>query len=144
MITIFFLKINFKPKFIIPENKKNRLTQTIFQSVVSILIFILIVLPLDIGRVIDKKIIKEKTLNIQILLDVSLSMSANDIPPNRFFSAKKSILELLKNLEGYNISLIIFSAKPFVYSPFSIETKAIISKFSDTNLVDFPPIDDFA
>jgi len=108
-----------------------------------ILIISILVLPLDLQFVSDKKIITEKILPVQIIFDVSLSMAADDIQPSRYDSAKAALLKLIQTLDGYNISLIAFSGIPFIYIPFSTDTNAIISKFQDTNLGDFPPTDNF-
>jgi len=50
------------------------------------------------------------TLNIEILFDVSLSMTAKDFTPDRFNVAKDSLIEFVKSLDtNYNIGLITFS-----------------------------------
>lgn len=87
--------------------------------------------------------IVDKNIPIQIILDVSLSMAANDIEPSRFSAAKKSLISLIQQLDGYSISLITFSWKPFIYIPFSSSASAIVHKLTSTNLADFPPVKDF-
>jgi hypothetical protein len=57
----------------------------------------------------DKQVLVEKNIPIQIILDVSLSMSANDLQPSRFSAAKASLISLVRQLDGYSISLITFS-----------------------------------
>lgn len=103
----------------------------------------IVLLPLDLQFITDKKIITEKILPVQIILDVSLSMAADDIQPSRFVAAQNALTTLIQNLEGYNISLITFSGIPLIYIPFSTDTSAILSKLHDTNLGDFPPTEDF-
>jgi uncharacterized protein YegL len=56
-------------------------------------------IPLQIKFITDKQIIVEKKLPVQILLDVSLSMAAQDIQPSRFTSAKNSLMKLVEKLE---------------------------------------------
>ena len=70
-------------------------------------------------------------------------MSANDLVPSRFVAAKTSLISLIQQLDGYYISLITFSWKPFVYIPFSSSSSAIITKLQSMNLGDFPPVKDF-
>jgi Ca-activated chloride channel family protein len=49
-------------------------------------------------------------LNIEVLLDVSLSMTAKDIKPDRFTAVKNALIEFVKSLgTNYNIGLVIFS-----------------------------------
>ncbi|MEI8008429.1 MAG: VWA domain-containing protein [bacterium] len=57
----------------------------------------------------DKQVVVQKNLPIQIVLDVSLSMAANDLTPSRFVAAKTSLISLIQQLDGYYVSLITFS-----------------------------------
>jgi uncharacterized protein YegL len=139
-VTYFF---NLKPKFIFPAKYFNQNKNILFKIVNFVLVISIVILPLDLQFISDKKIITEKILPVQIIFDVSLSMAADDIKPSRYDSAKTALLKLIQKLDGYNISLITFSGIPFIYIPFSTDTNAIISKFKDTNLGDFPPTEDF-
>ncbi len=149
-ISIFFVLIiivlyffNLSPKFIIPQNNINLPRFFLYKGILILLAISTVLLPLDYRRVSDKVIVKEKNLPIQILFDVSLSMSANDIQPSRYVAAKDSLIKLIKELDWYNISIVIFSGIPFVYVPFSTSSEAITTKFNKTNLWDFPPTMDF-
>ncbi|HBB04820.1 TPA: hypothetical protein DCZ39_08285 [Patescibacteria group bacterium] len=73
------------------------------------LVVSVVLLPLRISLISDKQVVVEKNLPIQIILDVSLSMAANDLQPSRFVAAKTSLISLIKQLDGYQISLITFS-----------------------------------
>jgi len=107
------------------------------------LLLSVIVLPLRFSFVRDAQIIAQKNLPIQIVFDVSLSMAAMDLEPSRFVAAKSALIELIQQLDGYHISLITFSGKPFVYIPFSSDSSAIISRLELMNLWDFPPVQEF-
>jgi uncharacterized protein YegL len=85
----------------------------------------------------------DKSLPVQIVLDVSLSMSAYDISPSRFSAAKASLLELIRGLDGYNVSLITFSGIPFVAVPFSHDTPAVVANVERLSLSDFPAVKEF-
>ena len=139
-MTYFF---NLKPKFLFPKKYFNQNKNILFKTINLILALSILLLPLDLQFISDKKIITQKILPVQIIFDVSLSMAADDIKPSRYDSVKKALLRLIQKLDGYNISLITFSGIPFIYIPFSTDTNAIISKFKDTNLGDFPPTEDF-
>ena len=138
---LFFF--NKKPKFLVPFQHLKQRSWFIYNGLLSLLILSVVLLPLRIAVVTDKQVVVEKNLPIQIILDVSLSMSANDLDPSRFVAAKKSLISLIQQLDGYYISLITFSWKPFVYIPFSSSSSAIISKLQSMNLGDFPPVKDF-
>jgi hypothetical protein len=70
-------------------------------------------------------------------------MAATDMEPSRFFAAKNSLIKLVQKLDGYYLSLISFSGKPFIYIPFSSDSSSIVSKLETMNLGDFPPVPDF-
>lgn len=138
---LFFF--NQKPNFIVPMKHVKQRTWFVYNSLLWLLVVSVILLPLRISLISDKQIVAEKNLPIQIILDVSLSMAANDLQPSRFFAAKTSLISLIKQLDGYQISLITFSWKPFVFIPFSSSSSAIVSKLESMNLGDFPPVKDF-
>lgn len=108
-----------------------------------VIVAILLALPLNIWFVKWVEIFKEKLLNIEILFDVSLSMTAKDFEPSRFFVAKKSVIDFVSWLTWSNVWLITFSGIPFVYSPMSTDINSLTSKLNDMNMADFPPSIDF-
>lgn len=138
---LFFF--NKKPKFLVPINHLRQTGWFMYTLLLWILIVSAILLPLRISFITDKQILVDKNIPIQIILDVSLSMAANDLEPSRFVAAKTSLISLIEQLDGYTISLITFSWKPFVYIPFSDSSSAIISKLQTMNLGDFPPVQEF-
>jgi Ca-activated chloride channel family protein len=52
-----------------------------------------------------------------ICLDVSRSMLAEDVAPNRLVRAKSDIRDLLKKLAGDHVGLIVFAGKPVIKVP---------------------------
>lgn len=62
---------------------------------------------------------QEKHVGVDILiaLDVSRSMLADDLSPNRLAVAKRAISELLPRLEGDRIGLIAFAGSAFMICP---------------------------
>ena len=138
---LFFF--NNKPKFIVPLQYLNKRSRYIYTILLWLLVVSVVLLPLRIAFITDRQVVVEKNLPIQIILDVSLSMAANDLAPSRFVAAKKSLISLIQQLDGYYISLITFSWKPFVYIPFSSSSSAIVSTLQSMNLGDFPPVKAF-
>lgn len=57
------------------------------------------IFPLRLAFVSDKQVVVEKNIPVQIVLDVSLSMAANDISPSRFSAAKDSLISLVTQLD---------------------------------------------
>ena len=56
-----------------------------------------------------------------VLLDVSRSMLAEDVPPNRLERAKSDIRDLLKKLAGDHVGLIVFAGKPVLRAPLTTD-----------------------
>ncbi len=68
--------------------------------------------------------IKQTGIDVFILLDVSFSMSAEDIKPNRLEKAKYQISTLINKLRGDRIGLIIFSGDAYVQIPLTTDYSA--------------------
>jgi Ca-activated chloride channel homolog len=78
--------------------------------------------------------VKQTGIDVFILLDVSLSMKAEDIKPNRLERAKMQISNLISKLRGDRIGLIVFSGNAYVQIPLTTDYSAA-SLF--LNAVDF-------
>jgi Ca-activated chloride channel homolog len=68
--------------------------------------------------------VKQTGIDVFILLDVSGSMSAEDIKPNRLEKAKYQIADLINKLRGDRIGLIIFSGDAYVQIPLTTDYSA--------------------
>ena len=62
--------------------------------------------------------------DIVIAVDLSESMLAEDVAPNRLGRARLSILRLMDRLDGDRIGLVAFAADAFVQSPLTIDYAA--------------------
>lgn len=142
-LCVFFFFYNKKPKFIVPLSAIHKKIWYINTVFLWVIIFSIVLLPLNLSFVDSKQVVVEKDFPVQIILDVSLSMSATDFAPSRFVAAKESLISLVQELDWYYVSLIAFSWKPFVYIPFSSNTSSLIAKLKTTNLGDFPPVEAF-
>ena len=60
-------------------------------------------------------------VNVMVVLDVSKSMLAEDIKPNRLTRAKLTIEELMDRLGGNEMGLVIFSGAAFVQFPLTAD-----------------------
>ncbi|MEW5807759.1 MAG: VWA domain-containing protein [Acidobacteriota bacterium] len=88
--------------------------------------------------------ITRKGVDIIFALDVSRSMLAEDVKPNRLEMAKREIDDILKRLSEDRISLIAFSGEAFVqcpatldYSTFKLLLDAVDPEISPTPGTDF-------
>lgn len=65
--------------------------------------------------------IHRKGVDIMIVFDVSKSMLAEDVKPNRLERAKRELYDLLKMMEGDRIGLVAFSGASFVQCPLTLD-----------------------
>jgi len=65
--------------------------------------------------------VKRTGVDIMIALDVSYSMAAEDIAPNRLTKAKKEIGRLADAFEGNRIGLLIFAGESKIESPLTFD-----------------------
>lgn len=65
--------------------------------------------------------IKRKGLDILVAVDVSKSMRAEDIKPNRLERTKLVLADFVKHLKGDRIGLIAFSGSAFVQCPLTVD-----------------------
>ncbi|HAZ12331.1 MAG: hypothetical protein A2X86_03750 [Bdellovibrionales bacterium GWA2_49_15] len=84
--------------------------------------------------------VKRRGVDIIIALDVSKSMMAEDISPNRLERAKRKIGDFLNMLQGDRVGLIAFAGTSFLQSPLTLDYGAIKLFLDelDTNLIPVP------
>ena len=72
-----------------------------------------------------------------IALDLSRSMNAQDITPNRLTRAKLKILDILERRQGAQVALIVYSANAFTVTPLTSDTDTIIALINsiDTSIM---------
>ena len=70
------------------------------------------------------EIMKRSGLDIMIGVDISASMLAEDIKPNRLLKAKHAISSFIDQLEGDRVGLIAFAGDSFVQCPLTIDYAA--------------------
>lgn len=68
--------------------------------------------------------VKQTGIDVFILLDVSNSMMAEDIKPNRIEKAKNQISNLINKLRGDRIGLIIFAGDAYIQFPLTTDYSA--------------------
>ena len=68
--------------------------------------------------------VKRQGADIMIALDVSNSMKAEDISPNRLDRSKQAIAKLLDKLEGDRIGIVVFAGDAYVQLPITTDYAA--------------------
>lgn len=89
---------------------------------------------LSIGAILSRPIYEDTVVrsvpipqDIVLVVDVSLSMLAEDITPSRIEIAKKVLREFISERQWDRISIILFAGKPFVFAPFSTDVAWLTS-----------------
>ena len=96
------------------------------RNTLFLLIGVLIVIALANPVIKDGTIIiKAKSADIMIALDISDSMLAEDVYPNRLKLAKQKAMELLKNAPDERIGVIAFAKNSYLVSPMSFDHSAV-------------------
>lgn len=83
--------------------------------------------------------VKQEGVDIFIALDVSLSMKAEDIKPNRLEKAKLEIRNLIGRLAGDRLGLIVFAGEAYTQFPLTTDYSAA-NLFLDVVDVDVAPV----
>ncbi len=80
---------------------------------------------------------KRKGADLMILLDVSNSMLAQDLPPSRLENAKQAIAQLIDNLHSDRIGIIVFAGEAYVQLPMTTDYSAakLFLNTINTNMV---------
>ena len=84
--------------------------------------------------------IKRVGVDIIVAIDVSESMLAEDVKPNRLERAKREIIDLIVMLQGDRIGLIAFAGTSFVQCPLTLDYGAckMFLDYIDTDLIPVP------
>ncbi|MCK5534764.1 VWA domain-containing protein [bacterium] len=97
----------------------------IIKTILVVTGFFFLILALT-GPQIGTKLVqvKRKGLDIIIAIDTSLSMTAEDIKPNRLAKAKMELESLIDQMEGDRIGIIAFAGNAFVQCPLTLDYRA--------------------
>jgi Ca-activated chloride channel family protein len=87
--------------------------------------------------------VKREGIDLVIALDVSLSMMAEDVAPNRLERAKNEIKKLLDQLRGDRVGLVIFAGDAFIQCPLTTDYGAVrlFLDVASTDLIPTPGTD---
>jgi Ca-activated chloride channel family protein len=69
--------------------------------------------------------VRREGIDLVIALDVSLSMQAEDVAPNRLERSKNEIRQLLDELRGDRVGLVIFAGDAFIQCPLTTDYSAV-------------------
>jgi Ca-activated chloride channel family protein len=107
---------------LMPSMSANR---SIFKFVLLMISYIFLVIAVadpQVGSKLEK--VKRRGADLMIALDVSNSMLAQDISPDRLNRAKQAISKLIDNLKGDRIGIVIFAGKAYMQLPITTDYAA--------------------
>lgn len=89
-----------------------------------------------------EKVPRERA-TIVVVIDVSLSMQAKDVQPNRLDAAKKAAIDFVGTLpDSYNVSIVALSGSPQVRMPPSVDRGAVVRAIESLQLQESTAIGD--
>ena len=106
--------------------------------ILTVLFLILALARPQLGTKLEQ--VKREGVDIFVAIDVSLSMKAEDIKPNRLEKAKHMVSKFIDLLQGDRIGLIAFAGEAFVQCPLTLDYGAakIFLDIIDTDLIPTP------
>ncbi len=104
---------------LMPEISKTRPVLKFILSMVALCILIFVIAGPQFGSKLQE--VKRKGVEIVIALDVSNSMLAEDIQPNRLERAKRAISRLVDKLSNDKIGLIVFAGEAYTQIPITTD-----------------------
>lgn len=72
------------------------------------------------------KPIERKGVDLIFAVDVSVSMNAEDVKPNRLEKAKFEITQIIKQLKGDRVGIIVFAGTSHLYLPLTSDYEAAV------------------
>jgi Ca-activated chloride channel family protein len=77
--------------------------------------------------------VQAKSSEVIICFDVSRSMQAEDIQPDRLTRARILAAQIIESLSGNKIGLIVFAGKAYVQMPLTVDTRAALMYLNTVN-----------
>lgn len=110
-------------KRLIPDISTNRL---VFKFILLMFAYVLIIIGManpQIGSKLEK--IERKGIDLVIAIDVSESMLAQDIKPNRLQRARQAISRMVDELGNDRIGIVVFAGKAYTQLPITTDYSAV-------------------
>lgn len=131
MLFLFFMLVRWKKNAVkkIGDEKLVKQLTIGFSSKLFSLKFILIAIAFSLGAIALASLVKpegsqrinRKGIDVMIALDVSNSMLAEDIKPNRLERAKQIVSRIIDRLNDNRIGIVIFAGRAYVQMPMTTD-----------------------
>ncbi len=86
----------------------------------------------------EKEDVKRQGIDIFIALDVSGSMSAEDLKPDRITAARELTSEFIKKMTDHRLGMVVFAGRSMTLSPLTIDIGIIIDYLSKVKVGEMP------
>ena len=119
---------------------RGQLTRTVLMLAAVVLLVTALARP-QFGDRVDT--VRREGQDVVVALDLSASMEAEDIAPNRLAAAKLAVGRLIERLDGDRIGLVAFAGEAFVQSPLTLDyaAAALFLNAMEPDLVPVPGTD---
>jgi len=78
--------------------------------------------------------VKLRGINIMLVVDLSGSMVAEDLKPDRITAEKKVLADFIKRLKNDQVGLVVFGAKSFTHSPLTMDYEVLQTAIQEIDL----------
>lgn len=131
MVILFLLALSWRKKslnklaetnlqeFVLPQISRAKIIWRFIFWCTAICLLIIAIANPQFGTKLEE--VKREGIDIMIALDVSNSMKAQDLQPNRLENAKHSIGRLINNLNDDRIGIIVFAGQSYVQLPITTD-----------------------
>jgi len=102
-------------------------------------LFVISILIIALARPIIKSNLSESVYNvidINLILDISSSMRAEDFKPNRLESAKETAKQFIEFRKGDRIGLLVFAGESYIQCPLTLDYNVLISLLENVKIID--------
>ena len=102
-------------------SRRGRMMRTVLMLAAVVLLVTALARP-QFGDRVDT--VRREGQDVVVALDLSASMEAEDVAPNRLAAAKLAVARLIERLDGDRIGLVAFAGEAFVQSPLTLDYAA--------------------
>ena len=119
---------------LMPEKPKSKHTLKFVLIVLSVLALVFALANPQMGR--KTETVQREGVDLFIAMDISQSMLAEDVKPDRLSSTKQFLGQLIDRLGGDRVGLIVFAGNPYLQVPMTTDYAAVrtILRTVNTNL----------
>jgi len=107
---------------LIPNESKSKPYIKFMLVLMAFIVFVIGIINPQVGSKLEK--VKREGIDLMLVLDVSNSMLAEDIKPNRLERSKMAISSLIDKLQGDRIGIIIFAGNAYKQLPLTTDYSA--------------------